>query len=238
MIVGNTTTRRPDPSPIGYDLPPREAAAMLEQGGYSGPQLFGRTLALVKRYRRKLDEGAERKPPQPLTTKETSRLQLPSTAPPDKPARHNPDTDVSTKINATVARDSANLKPETPEAEKASKSQPLIRLPARNNPFSSETADSDASPALSSSTHIDQLPPTHAGSASQSPATFPSSSPVSSPSQTVSALPQVPQKKKVIFATGGITTGKQALEILDAGASVAMVYTAVSIQMSSVEEVR
>jgi len=31
---------------------------------------------------------------------------------------------------------------------------------------------------------------------------------------------------KVIFATGGITNGKQALEVLNAGASVAMVYTA------------
>jgi hypothetical protein len=31
---------------------------------------------------------------------------------------------------------------------------------------------------------------------------------------------------KVIFATGGITNGKQALEVLNAGANVAMVYTA------------
>jgi dihydroorotate dehydrogenase len=33
---------------------------------------------------------------------------------------------------------------------------------------------------------------------------------------------------KVIFATGGITNGKQALEILNAGASVAQIYTALS----------
>jgi dihydroorotate dehydrogenase len=33
-------------------------------------------------------------------------------------------------------------------------------------------------------------------------------------------------EQKVIFATGGITNGKQALEILNAGASVAQVYTA------------
>jgi len=252
--VGNTTTQRPDPSPIGYDLPPKEVAAMLEQGGYSGPQLFGRTLALVKRYRQKLDEGAGHKPFQPPTTEETSKPQLPSTTPPDQPAPHNSDTDISTKIDATATRDSANLKPETPEAEKASKSQPLIRLPARNNPFSPETVDSNASPALSSSTHIDQLPPAHAESTSPSLATslpsqatsLPSQATPSpsqaipsppqatpSPSQTVSALSQVPQKRKVIFATGGITNGKQALEILDAGASVAMVYTAVSIQISS-----
>ncbi|KAI0478417.1 FMN-linked oxidoreductase [Xylariaceae sp. FL0804] len=33
-------------------------------------------------------------------------------------------------------------------------------------------------------------------------------------------------EQKVIFATGGVTNGKQALEMLNAGASVAMVYTA------------
>lgn len=220
---------------------------MLEQGGYSGPQLFGRTLALVKRYRQKLDEGAGHKPFQPPTTEETSKPQLPSTTPPDQPAPHNLDTDISNKIDATATRDSANLKPETPEAEKASQSQPLIRLPARNNPFSPETVDSNASPVLSSSTHIDQLPPAHAESTPPSQATsLPSQATPSpsqatpsppqatpSPSQTVSALSQVPQKRKVIFATGGITNGKQALEILDAGASVAMVYTAVSIQIYS-----
>ena len=49
------------------------------------------------------------------------------------------------------------------------------------------------------------------------------------------ALEQIPEKDaakpvvdepKVIFATGGITNGQQALEVLNAGASVAMVYTA------------
>ncbi|RMD42883.1 hypothetical protein DV735_g2241, partial [Chaetothyriales sp. CBS 134920] len=37
---------------------------------------------------------------------------------------------------------------------------------------------------------------------------------------------QTPDESKVIFATGGISNGKQALEVLDAGADVAMVYTA------------
>jgi dihydroorotate dehydrogenase len=32
--------------------------------------------------------------------------------------------------------------------------------------------------------------------------------------------------RKVIFATGGITNGRQAREVLEAGASVAQVYTA------------
>ena len=44
IIIGNTTNKRPDPLPIGYNLPSREAALMLEQGGYSGPQLFERTV--------------------------------------------------------------------------------------------------------------------------------------------------------------------------------------------------
>jgi dihydroorotate dehydrogenase len=35
------------------------------------------------------------------------------------------------------------------------------------------------------------------------------------------------RKPKVIFATGGVTNGKQALELLNAGASVVQVYTAV-----------
>ncbi|KAI5926187.1 FMN-linked oxidoreductase [Camillea tinctor] len=34
-----------------------------------------------------------------------------------------------------------------------------------------------------------------------------------------------PLEQKTIFATGGITNGKQALEVLNAGASIAMVYT-------------
>jgi len=34
--------------------------------------------------------------------------------------------------------------------------------------------------------------------------------------------------QKVIFATGGITNGEQARNILNAGASVAMIYTAMT----------
>lgn len=47
-------------------------------------------------------------------------------------------------------------------------------------------------------------------------------------SSTTSKQPELSRRDqpKVIFATGGITNGKQALEVLNAGASVAMVYTA------------
>lgn len=85
---------------------------MEEQGGYSGPQLFERTIALVKRYRTHLDDGLQASPD-------------PSSA------------------------DQENLELRQPEN----------------------------------------------------------------------------LKRKVIFASGGITNGKQTLEVLDAGASVAMLYT-------------
>ncbi|KAJ8108567.1 hypothetical protein OPT61_g8080 [Boeremia exigua] len=43
---------------------------------------------------------------------------------------------------------------------------------------------------------------------------------------TPDAAPAPNAPRKVIFATGGITNGRQAREVLDAGASVAQVYTA------------
>ncbi len=56
VIVGNTTTSRPDAVPQGYRLPAQEVKVLREQGGYSGPQTFSRTLELVKKYRKTLDE--------------------------------------------------------------------------------------------------------------------------------------------------------------------------------------
>ena len=56
IIVGNTTKKRPNPLPAGYTLPDAEAQTLLEMGGYSGPQMFDRTLALVKQYRKGLDQ--------------------------------------------------------------------------------------------------------------------------------------------------------------------------------------
>ena len=41
-------------------LPGREAAVLMEQGGYSGTQLFERTLALTRRYRVSIDESLDR----------------------------------------------------------------------------------------------------------------------------------------------------------------------------------
>lgn len=119
VIVGNTTNRRPDPVPKGFVLPPKEQETLNETGGYSGPQLFDRSVALIARYRALLDEG-------PL-------------------------------------------------------SQP-------------DSSSNGAEPATES----------------EKP-----------------AAPLANSSRKVIFASGGITTGRQARAALDAGASVAMMYTGV-----------
>ena len=51
VVVGNTTTLRPEMTCLSKT----EATLMEERGGYSGPQLFHRTVSLVKMYRRVLD---------------------------------------------------------------------------------------------------------------------------------------------------------------------------------------
>ncbi len=56
VIVGNTTKQRPNPA----ILPDEEKHILNETGGYSGPQLFPRTVALVGKYRETLDKEAER----------------------------------------------------------------------------------------------------------------------------------------------------------------------------------
>ena len=167
VIVGNTTKRRNDILPADYDLPRREATMLLEEGGYSGPQLFERTVALTRRYRMLLDEGMEK-----VTDRGPASHEQPdaSTTPPKK---------LNPRIEETTARDAANLKPDTPEAEASSKDQPLIRLPARNNPFSSDESPSTSkTPALSATHHLDQIPL------------------------------RSPPKQKIIFSTGGITSGR------------------------------
>ncbi|EED20604.1 dihydroorotate reductase PyrE, putative [Talaromyces stipitatus ATCC 10500] len=61
VIVGNTTNRRPEPLPYRYPLSSKEEQTMTETGGYSGPQLFERTVALVSRYKQKLSDAGSQK---------------------------------------------------------------------------------------------------------------------------------------------------------------------------------
>ncbi|KAH0562381.1 hypothetical protein GP486_002932 [Trichoglossum hirsutum] len=147
VIVANTTNRRPDPLPKGYVLPHEETALLSELGGYSGPQLFEKTLSLVQRYRKLLDEDPPRKNgDEPSANRDTSS---PSTI---------------TPTETTTPRDHHD----------------------NNNPEKKE----QQTLALKDDHHDHH------------------------------------RHRKVIFASGGITTGKQALEVLNAGASIAMVNTA------------
>lgn len=164
VIVGNTTKKRPDPLPKGYLLPASEAQILLEQGGYSGPQMFERTLALVSRYRKALDEG-------------------PKSVSAQQPDGEESSTGIIDKLQPSKQTGS-------------SKTETTVEV-------------GSASPALSS--NVDDLQ-------ESAPTLTLHSKPVTAPA------PKNPQK--VIFATGGITNGRQAREILDAGASVAQVYTA------------
>ncbi|KAI9710241.1 MAG: Dihydroorotate dehydrogenase (quinone), mitochondrial [Bogoriella megaspora] len=178
VIVGNTTKRRPDPLPQGFVLPARELNTLSEIGGYSGPQLFERTVKLVARYRKLLDERPQQNPV--LTSSKSKQ------APTSQTSTENPEESVVAKIEASTERDAQRLKPLSDD--RSSAPQPLLQLPTQS--------------AISSKSPED-----------------------SRPTPTVDA-PVPEDRPKTIFATGGITNGKQALEVLNAGANVAQVYTA------------
>ncbi|KAF4619069.1 hypothetical protein G7Y89_g14778 [Cudoniella acicularis] len=148
VIVGNTTKRRHNLIPKDITLPAKEKQILDEQGGFSGPHMFERTLALVKRYRNLLDQGPS--PPKSDPSKAVGGL----------PSRDDPASTVVEKIESVKE---------------------------------SLTGPGGAGSAEVGSPFTEGL------------ATY---------------------EQKVIFATGGITNGKQALEILNAGASVAQIYTA------------
>ena len=172
VIVGNTTKKRPDALPKGYLLPESEAKLLLEQGGYSGPQMFERTLALVSKYRKALDEGPKH------------------IAPPD---------------SRPVANQSTGDEPSPGILEK------LEPLSSTQTSMTKATLDVDQPSPKPLSSNMDDIS---------------ESAPKLSLQARPKAAPAPDAPRKVIFATGGITNGRQAREILDAGASVAQVYTA------------
>ncbi|KAF2671336.1 orotate reductase [Microthyrium microscopicum] len=57
VIVGNTTMLRPEPLLHGIGIPANEAVILREQGGFSGPHLFERTIHLIKTYKSILELG-------------------------------------------------------------------------------------------------------------------------------------------------------------------------------------
>jgi dihydroorotate dehydrogenase len=318
IIVGNTTNKRPDPRPTGHLLPQKEQTIMLEMGGYSGPQLFERTVALVKKYRAALDKGPNESKPETksdpkLETKANTKKQPKEIEAPKQPeksefqleteamkaklrqqlqeksdstksaAPNSLDAETKSAIESSVERDLKHLKPINESADKDSRNQSIIQIPDNHIPFpgsstptttpavntsSSETvesvkkavgnaaetvkstvssasdtvkktlntnsASSSAKSAVGNASEKVKSTVSSASSAVKSTISSASSS-TPSTSTTKSSIPpptslttpaQLPHKEKVIFATGGITNGKQALEVLNAGASVAMVYTA------------
>ncbi|KAI1426399.1 hypothetical protein F5Y12DRAFT_742051 [Xylaria sp. FL1777] len=140
VIVGNTTKRRTGIIPPGVGITPREQMTLTETGGYSGPMMLGRTVDLVKRYRKMLDGQSWR-----------------------------------TLVQERKATD------EAVDASIAGIDDTITGVPKEGLATKSEAV---------------------------------------TPSATGNTAEQ-----KVIFATGGVTNGHEALKVLNAGASVAMVYT-------------
>lgn len=221
VIVGNTTNRRPQPLPHLKDLSPTEEQHLLERGGFSGPHLFDRTVSLVKKYRKLLAE----KPAQVQTPQkqrgaleaEAERIKATLKASSEGLQPTNPgDVALSTEtkvVPATpTAKDSDN--PQAPPID------PPTDRPSNKSLGGEETLPSGGEPPLFDERErlqtiqkaLDRLPPR-----AQRDASDPLAAAVHADSD---------DSPKVIFATGGITNGKQALEVLNAGANVAMVYTA------------
>jgi dihydroorotate dehydrogenase len=203
VIVGNTTNRRPGPMPSLRPLSPLEEQTLLEQGGFSGPHLFERTVALVKRYKKLLDRR-----PLPPTQYATSHAESEKKANEIKGSlrenekRHDASTNTPSRKPADSVQSSADtgiiaLRP--PPAEEQSHSKPLLFNPPTER-------------LLDQSSHKQNKLRSTEESSEQRPAREEQTAPA--------------DQAKVIFATGGITDGKQALEVLNAGASVAMIYTA------------
>jgi dihydroorotate dehydrogenase len=237
VIVGNTTKRRPDPLPLGYKLSPAEEQVLLEQGGYSGPQLFGRTVSLVKRYRKLLDN---RPPPAPQQkalkheepkneaphheaegATESGKLMLQKPGPVAIP--HDIDG-----VQASVS--SGKIDAKNPSERPDSDKQPLFQVPTEKYyhlsrpeepqplevPDTLRTNESEAS-LVAESSRTGKTKPSMVSDVSSEREPMP---------PVISKVLPKRDDAKVIFATGGITNGKQALDALKAGADLVSIYTA------------
>lgn len=236
VVVGNTTNRRPKSLPHLKDLSPLEEQNMLEKGGFSGPHLFDQVLALVKKYRKHLAE----KPPSVETPEIPTASQGALSAVADEikanqqasrqkenatdPSAASPD-----KITASV--DSGVVPVTGMIQEGTSKELPLISPPSdRLFDGSSEERDTpQKEEALATDSGLrDVVERRQLKSIQQAIERLPPKAQRDALERLESAPPHLGliDQPKVIFATGGITNGKQALEVLNAGANVAMVYTA------------
>lgn len=234
VIVGNTTNRRPEPLPHMHNLSPLEEQHLLETGGFSGPHLFGRTVSLVKRYRKLLAEKpALLEPPKTPTTvalaAEADRIKASLESSPEAVSSGTSPTSEADTVTQSVDTGVVPVKGMLEQRSESAK-QPLIDLPTdrhfdepQEQDAQTETPDEPESSSLerlvgerdrlkSIQQALDRLPPKAQRDALEH-------------LESSAHLDSIDQPK-VIFATGGITNGKQALEVLNAGANVAMVYTA------------
>jgi dihydroorotate dehydrogenase len=195
VIVGNTTNRRPESLPHLKNLSTTEQQHLLEQGGFSGPHLFDRTVALVKKYKALLDTKPNEVEPLAGTRqalqREAERLQAAIES-----TEETAPKDVVDKVRESV--ETQVIPPNNPSEKAESDKQTLFNFPTERY-YDAPSSERDRLKSVLEA--LEQMP------------------------QKEAAKPMI-DEPKVIFATGGITNGRQALEVLNAGASVAMVYTA------------
>lgn len=220
VIVGNTTNRRPETLPHLKRLSPLEEQHLLETGGFSGPHLFDRTVSLVKKYRKLLVERPAQ-PQRPAKTRsalevEAERIKASIQANTGVAPATNPDP-ITTSVDTGV------IPPHNLSEKTETDKQPLIRLP-ENRLYDQTEAEQNKVPSTDDIlTDDDRL----AGEKKQLQAIQEALEKLPPRAERDSKdHPDSIDQPKVIFATGGITNGKQALEVLNAGANVAMIYTA------------
>ena len=209
VVVGNTTNRRPEPLPHLQNLSPTEEQSLLEQGGFSGPHLFKRTKSLVARYKKLLTDK-----PEGVEASRGSRAELEAEADKIKAAIKSSVGTTPTKApdQITSSIDTGATPAMNIAKKKDSEKQPLLKLP-KGRFYDQSRAEQDS--LSKSQTAVSQ--------------NVAERERLQSMLNTLDQLPpksQLNNKPKVIFATGGVTNGKQALEVMNAGADVAMVYTA------------
>ena len=231
VVVGNTTNRRPESMPHLRGLSPLEEQHLLEQGGFSGPHLFDQVLGLVKKYRKHLME--KRASVEVEDVKTTSRSALGAVADEIKATQKGNDQQQDTvepnKVTASI--DSGVVPVNGLIEESASAKQPLFSLPTERL-FDKSTEGEDTEPAeevLAPDSGVREVVERRQLRSIQEAI---ERLPLKAQRDAIERLEAPPphlaliDSPKAIFATGGITNGKQALEVLNAGANVAMVYTA------------
>ena len=232
IVVGNTTNSRPAAIKKLGKLTTSEEQHLLESGGFSGPHLFEKTLSMVKKYKKLVGDG----PVHETESKPESKSPTPETSAP-KPA-HKETNAIKEELKGNLAGspsgDAVSDSIQTGAIplkniadEKDSEKKPLINLPSvRFFDQPQEDPNSIISNVVSAfKGESEEAQETTKPAQSKKPEQSQEDHPVQSEKKSSPDLARRDQPK-VIFATGGITNGEQALQILNAGASVAMVYTA------------